>query len=504
MNTTGSGFRHISARAFTLFPACLLSFLALECPAETEGKLLHSFSVAIALGANYTNADGANPIGRPVLIGTNLYGTATSGGTLGKGTLFRVSIDGSRFTNMHNFGIGLDGAVPQAGLTVSGNRLFGTTSEGAANNTGGIYSINPDGSGYNNLYTFTTITSDPSQGFASTNRDGAFPWAGVVVASDTVYGTTVSGGKFGAGTIFAVKTNGTGFTNLHSFASISQSNTNSEGATPYGTIVLSGGNLYGLAARGGSNDYGTIYSISTNGSGFTVLYQFGNAPADGGLSYGGLLVADNVLYGTCEYHGSSARGTVFKINTDGSGYATLHEFSREYSSDLYDDTNWDGGDSVATLMLSHGTLVGAARNGGIYGNGTIFSVGTNGDNFAVVHHVTPYDMNAFTNLEGVYPQSGVVLSGDTLYGVAPNGGGTNRGTVFALKLPSSPVLNIARTDTNVLVSWPTAAVGYQLQSATNLTPGNWSDINDPLTVADTNFIFTSSVSAPPTFFRLQR
>jgi uncharacterized repeat protein (TIGR03803 family) len=404
---------------------------------------------------------------------------------------------------MHNFGIGLDGAVPQAGLTVFGNKLYGTTSEGAANNTGAIYSINPDGTGYTNFYTFNVVTPDPVN-FGSTNRDGAYPWAGVVVVGDTVYGTAESGGKFGAGTIFAVKTNGAGFTNLHSFASISKSSTNSEGASPYGTIVLSGGTLYGLAARGGSNDYGTIYSISTNGTGFTVLHQFGNAPADGGLSYGGLLVADNVLYGACEYHGSFGHGTVFRINTDGGGYTTMHEFSREFSSDIYGDTNWDGGDSVATLMLSHGTLVGATRDGGIYGNGTIFSVGTNGANFAVVHHVTPYDMDAFTNLEGVYPNSGVILSNDTLYGVAPYGGGNNRGTVFALKLPSPPVLNVDRADTNVLVSWPTAAVGYQLQSATDLVSGNWSNISDPLSVADTNFVFTGFATSPPTFFRLQR
>jgi uncharacterized repeat protein (TIGR03803 family) len=313
-----------------LFSACLLSFLVLQCRAETEGRLLHSFSVAIAVGANYTNSDGANPVGRPVLIGINLYGTTTSGGILGKGTLFRVSTDGSRFTNMHNFGIGLDGAVPQAGLTVFGNKLYGTTSEGAANNTGGLYSINPDGTGYTNFYTFTAITSSS----VSSNRDGAYPSAGLVVAGDTVYGTAVSGGNYGAG--------------------------------------------------------------------------------------------------------------------------------------------------------------------------TIFSVGTNGANFAVVHRVTPYDMDAFTNLEGVYPQSGVILSNDTLYGVAPYGGGTNRGTVFALKLPSPPVLNIALANTNVLVSWPVAAVGYQLQSATDLVSGNWIDITDPLSVADTNFVFTGSATDPQNFFRLQR
>src|ERR1051325_1358693 len=259
--------------------------------------------------------------------------------------------------------------------------------------------------------------------------------------------------------------------------------------------------LYGMTADVVWNGNGTIFSISTNGTGFTVLHHFGDAPADGGQPQGDLLLADNVLYGTTSFYGTYTNGTVFKINRDGSGYRTLHEFSREYSSQIYDETNWDGGDPVSTLILSRGSIVGAAGGFGIHGTGTIFSLGTNGDNFAVIHQVSAMDEPNETNLEGEYPHSGVIISGDTLYGVAPYGGANDSGAVFALTLPSPPVLNIAMANTNVAVSWPTAAVGYELQSCTNLPFGNWSDINDPLAVVDTNFVFTGSPTHPPPSFR---
>jgi uncharacterized repeat protein (TIGR03803 family) len=35
-----------------------------------------------------------------------------------------------------------------------------------------------------------------------------------------LYGTAEQGGPFGYGTVFAVKTDGTGFTNLHAFAAL--------------------------------------------------------------------------------------------------------------------------------------------------------------------------------------------------------------------------------------------------------------------------------------------
>ena len=93
------------------------------------------------------------------------------------------------------------------------------------------------------LYTFT-------QPDLSTyiNSDGVLPCAGLVLAGNTLYGTVSSGGSAAEGSLFAVKTDGTGFTNLHSFTATSGSSfKNSDGAVPLARLILSGATLYGTA-----------------------------------------------------------------------------------------------------------------------------------------------------------------------------------------------------------------------------------------------------------------
>ena len=58
------------------------------------------------------------------------------------------------------------------------------------------------------------------------------------------------------GTVFAVHTDGTGFTTVYSFTG------GSDGANPYAGLILSGNTLYGTAAGGGSSGNGTVFSLS--------------------------------------------------------------------------------------------------------------------------------------------------------------------------------------------------------------------------------------------------
>jgi len=115
------------------------------------------------------------------------------------------------------------------------------------------------------LHSFTASHTN-SSGFY-TNSDGANPHAGLIVSGNTLYGMAEGGGSSGAGTLFAVNTDGTGFTNLHSF-------NHSEGANPGCELILSGHSMYGTTANGGSSGYGTIFAINTDGTGFTNLHAF--------------------------------------------------------------------------------------------------------------------------------------------------------------------------------------------------------------------------------------
>src|SRR5207249_659854 len=68
------------------------------------------------------------------------------------------------------------------------------------------------------------------------------------------------------GTVFAVNTNSTGFTNLHNFTASSTNSsgyyTNSNGATPYAGLIVTNSTLYGTTYRGGSSGNGTVFSLS--------------------------------------------------------------------------------------------------------------------------------------------------------------------------------------------------------------------------------------------------
>jgi uncharacterized repeat protein (TIGR03803 family) len=178
----------------------------------------------------------------------------------------------------------------------------------------------------------------------------------LILSDNTLYGTAIGGGSNSVGTVFAVNTDGTGFTNLHSF-------TGSDGASPYAGLILSGNTLYGTAVGGGSNGVGTVFAVNTDGTGFTILHTFTGSISDGADPFAGLILSGNTLYGTAIGGGSSGAGTVFAVNTDGTGFTNLHSF-----------TGSDGVYSEGGLILSGNTLYGTAAGGGSSGNGTVFSL----------------------------------------------------------------------------------------------------------------------------------
>lgn len=122
---------------------------------------------------------------------------------------------------------------------------------------------------FTTLYSFTAIP-----GPLYTNIDGAQPEAGLILSSNTLYGTANQGGSSGKGTVFAINTDGTGLANLHNFTAFGDLNSNTDGATPYAGLILSGNTLYGTAASGGSSGAGVVFKINVDGSGFTNLHSF--------------------------------------------------------------------------------------------------------------------------------------------------------------------------------------------------------------------------------------
>jgi uncharacterized repeat protein (TIGR03803 family) len=305
----------------------------------------------------------------------------------------------------------------------------------------------------------------------------------------------------GDGTLFEVNTDGTGFATLHGFTG------GSDGVLPEAELILSGNTLYGTALGGGTGS-GTVFKVNPDGAGYATVYRFTDrtlSPSgsgqngDGANPQAGLVLSGNTLYGTASEGGTWNNGTVFKVNTDGTGFRTLHIFSEGHPA-----TNSDGVFPVAGLILSGNTLYGTASEGGAWNSGTVFQVNTNGTGFRTLHNFSAAP-NYFQNSDGMVPQAGLILSGNTLYGTASEGGAGGYGTIFSITLPvSPPPLTITASSTNVTLMWPTNAAGFTLQSRTNLASSAvWTAVSAAPVVVNGQNIVTNPISGTQQFYRLQ-
>ena len=456
-------------RSFIVCTFLLISTVRLYAGNYTYTSL-HIFT-ALSTTSPTTNFDGADPTTGLILVSNVVYGAGRTGGISNYGTIFSLNEDGSAFTNLYDFTNGTDGANPTGAgcLVFSSNLLFGVCSFGGTNtpHLGTVYRINTDGTGFANLHSFH-------------GTDGQSPTAVLILSGGALYGTTHSGGGTGKhGTIFQINTDGSGFNTIFAF-----SGTN--GASPSSPLTLSGNTLYGVTLQG-SNGFGSIYRVDTDGADFTNLYNFTNG-LDGSLPQSALMLLSNVLYGTTTSGGVSNVGTIFRINTDGSGFGELHEFTSTY----------DAGEPFGSLTLCSNVFYGTALAGN-----------ANSTNYGVIFQINP-DGSGVTNLynfsggsDGAGPTTALVLNGNTFYGTADEGGSAfaavGDGTLFALTAPVS--LQIVNSTSNVNILWPSPSTGFTLQTNGDISTANWGNYGSA-NIDGTN----QSVSiASPTgnlFFRL--
>jgi uncharacterized repeat protein (TIGR03803 family) len=315
---------------------------------------------------------------------------------------------GAVLTTVHSFQAFTNGANPVS-PPIPGNDgyFYGTTGAGGTSGgVGTVFRISTNGAVIR-LYSFTG------------GNDGAYPNQLLLGSDGYFYDTTASGGTNNSGTVFKISTNGV-LTSLHSF------NGSSEGAyTQSGLALGSDGNLYGMTEFGGTNGYGTIFKITTNGA-LTTLYSFTGGD-DGATPYGGPLVlgSDGNFYGTTYQGGqygafSGGYGAVFKIGTNGA-LTSLHSFT----------DSADGALPQAGLTLgADGNFYGTTAIGGDFKGGTVFQI-TPGGAFTPLYSFTGGG-------DGGYPYAGLVQGGDSnFYGTTEVGGASGDGTVFQISSNSA-------------------------------------------------------------------
>jgi uncharacterized repeat protein (TIGR03803 family) len=341
-------------------------------------------------------ADGCFPDAGLIYVGGALFGTAEAGGRGQVGTVFKVTLTGGENV-LHYFAGAPDGSEPHAGLLNFGGTLYGTTlGSGDANGEGTVFKVTkagkedvvysfkaaPDGArpvaslisvggtlygttegGGNSAYGYGTVFKVTPAGvehvlhsFSSGTRpDGGFPQAGLLYVGGNLYGTTMTGGKAGGGTVFKVTPAGVESI-LHSFGS------GSDGIEPLASLTYLGGALYGTTSSGGVRNTGTVFKITLLGD-ETVIYSFGSHSLDGGHPVGSLISFLGNLYGTTELGGAKGNGTVFKVTPAG-GESVLYSFNG-YP---------DGNSPVSNLVEVGGVFYGTTNSGGVDGCGTVFKV----------------------------------------------------------------------------------------------------------------------------------
>ncbi len=295
-------------------------------------------------------ADGQYPVST-LIEGADgsFYGTTQSGGTVGDGTIFKITPKG-KLTTLHSFNGG-DGAAPYGALVLArdGN-FYGTANLGGPHDLGTVFKITPSGK-LTTLYTFCSQTGC---------SDGQSPLGELIQASDgNFYGITHAGGNSschdGCGTVFKITPKGK-LTTLHAF-------NETDGEYPYGGVVeVDNGMFYGTTGGGGSGTWGTVFKMTASGT-VTTLHNF--IGTDGANPYAITVGSDGNLYGTTSAGGRKTNdGTLFKITPSGT-FTELHKFDGQDGKYLF----------AGLMQATNGRFYGTTYFGGTDDDGTVFSLG---------------------------------------------------------------------------------------------------------------------------------
>jgi uncharacterized repeat protein (TIGR03803 family) len=353
---------------------------------------------AVTVVAAFNGTNGAQPLA-PVTVGADgaLYGTTYFGGqdfsSSGRGTVFRCTIGGNLST-LHDFAVDPSVCCPQSTLAQDTNGiLYGTLSYNASPNTyGTLFSISTNGD-WTNLITFrltngTSFTDSP------------------VLASDgSFYGTT-GGGAALAGMVFR-------FMPGQDLMPVAIFRSGTNGTTPTSLLQHSDGLLYGTTTGGGTNNVGTVFCVSTNGS---SLFSASLDPTIGSGPSSPLVAGpDGRFYGLAQQGGAYGYGSIYRITTSGALSAV----------GSFNVTN--GSNPMGPFYIAPGgDIFGATYKGGAYNQGCLFHADTNG----AISSLLSFYINGYPS-DACFPAFGIMHGSDgAFYGTSYYGSYHPYGSAF--------------------------------------------------------------------------
>ncbi len=378
-------------------------------------------------------SDGGHPAAS-VIEGSdgNFYGTTAYGGTYDDGTVFRLAPDGA-LVSLVQFD-GWDGANPEAALTpgADGN-LYGTTENGGADGAGVIFRVNINSPALQ-------ISTQPANQNAYLGADAVFSVA--VIGNPPLFyqwrqdrinltdGAGISGSKARVLTIHNV---GLGNAGVYSVVVSNAAGSVLSGDATLGvsfsppqiivqpasqSLLVGGTAVFSVTAIG---DLPLSYQWQENGTNLMDGGQISGS-ATSTLTLSNLVETNDGAYSVIVNNAiaiapttsSEAVLTVFAISTYGTTMAALYSFTGGN----------DGGVPNGLVQGTNGLLYGTTQNGGMYGDGTIFSLSTNGILTTLV---------SFDGTNGATPWDSLTQgTNGSFYGTTQLGGSNSAGTVFSM------------------------------------------------------------------------
>lgn len=347
-------------------------------------------------------------------------------------TLFSLC-GNAQYTKLHDFGGTQDGTKPYGDLYFDGTYFYGVTAFGGsgicANGCGTIFKIKSDGTGYVKLFDFN-------------GTNGANPYGSLIPYGSFLYGMTMEGGistncTEGCGTIFKIKNDGTGYTKLFDFVG------GANGSYPYGSLFADSTFLYGTTLRGGVTTAGVLFKIKHDGTGYASLGSVGMYPR------GTPFFDGTFLFGMS--WGSGDGGNLYKIKPNGTDYANLLNF-----------TGVNGAKPHGSIISDGNFLYGMTAYGGtstncINGCGTVFKIKPDGTEYTKL-----FDFAG--TLNGARPYGSLIYDGAVLYGMTNQGGANNNGVLFKINLDGTRYVKLFDfADLNGYFTW-----GSLILDGTNL------------------------------------
>ena len=219
---------------------------------------------------------------------SQLYGIAQLGGAVGRGTFFKLDLEGNLSTLASFSEASPAGIGPTGDLVWSEGLFYGHTGYGGENNTGTIFTASPEG-------VVARLVSLPPNTFVAYGSR-------LILGSDgALYGASVAGGAENRGSVFRVTKAGV-------FSTVASMNSTT-GSGPIGVIQARDGNFYGVT-RGGE-EMGGVFRVTPEGT-VTSLFRF--SEERGFDPQANLMQAsDGHLYGTTRVGGPSSGGVVYRV-----------------------------------------------------------------------------------------------------------------------------------------------------------------------------------------------